>query len=34
VIGELLPTGIRPSFTEQLRIAGVALPAELFERRR
>jgi pilus assembly protein CpaF len=34
VIGELLPTGIRPSFTEQLRIAGVELPAELFERRR
>jgi pilus assembly protein CpaF len=34
VFGELLPTGIRPSFTEQLRIAGVALPAELFERRR
>ncbi|MEN8159674.1 MAG: CpaF family protein, partial [Myxococcota bacterium] len=34
VLGELLPTGIRPSFTERLRIAGVALPAELFERRR
>jgi pilus assembly protein CpaF len=34
VLGELLPTGIRPSFTERLRIAGVQLPAELFERRR
>lgn len=34
VLGELIPTGIRPSFTERLRIAGVPLPADLFERRR
>ena len=34
VMGELIPTGIRPSFTERLRIAGVPLPADLFERRR
>jgi pilus assembly protein CpaF len=34
VLGELFPTGIRPSFTERLRIAGVPLPADLFERRR
>jgi len=34
VVGELIPTGIRPSFTERLRIAGVPLPADLFERRR
>jgi pilus assembly protein CpaF len=34
VLGELFPTGIRPSFTERLRVAGVPLPADLFERRR
>jgi pilus assembly protein CpaF len=34
VMGELFPTGIRPSFTERLRVAGVPLPADLFERRR
>jgi pilus assembly protein CpaF len=34
VLGELVPTGIRPSFTERLRLAGVPLPAGLFERRR
>ena len=34
VMGELIPTGIRPSFTERLRLAGVPLPADLFERRR
>jgi pilus assembly protein CpaF len=34
VLGELIPTGIRPSFTERLRVAGVPLPADLFERRR
>ena len=34
VLGELIPTGIRPSFAERLRIAGMPLPADLFERRR
>ena len=31
VLGQLIPTGIRPSFTEKLRLAGVPLPGELFE---
>jgi len=31
VLGALLPTGIRPSFAERLRLAGVTLPASLFE---
>jgi pilus assembly protein CpaF len=31
VIGELVPTGLRPQFAEKLRVAGVALPADLFE---
>jgi pilus assembly protein CpaF len=31
VIGQLVPTGLRPSFAEQLRIAGVELSADLFE---
>jgi pilus assembly protein CpaF len=34
VLGELIPTGIRPSFAERLRLAGVPLAAELFERKR
>jgi pilus assembly protein CpaF len=34
VLGELIPTGIRPNFTERLRLAGVPLAAELFERKR
>ena len=34
VLGELIPTGIRPSFAERLRVAGLPLPADLFERRR
>jgi pilus assembly protein CpaF len=34
VLGQLIPTGIRPSFTERLRVAGIPLPADLFERRR
>jgi pilus assembly protein CpaF len=34
VIGGLVPTGIRPSFTERLRLAGIPLPAALFERGR
>jgi pilus assembly protein CpaF len=32
VLGELIPTGIRPSFTERLRVAGIPLPADLFQR--
>jgi pilus assembly protein CpaF len=32
VIAEIQATGIRPRFSEKLRIAGVELPAELFER--
>ncbi len=34
VLGELIPTGLRPSFAERLRLAGIPLPAELFERKR
>ena len=34
VLGELIPTGIRPSFAERLRLAGVPLAADLFERKR
>jgi pilus assembly protein CpaF len=33
VIGALVPTGIRPSFTERLRASGITLPASSFERR-
>jgi pilus assembly protein CpaF len=33
VLGALVPTGIRPRFAERVRLAGVALPANLFERR-
>ena len=32
VIGTFKPTGIRPKFLDRLRMAGVLLPAELFER--
>ncbi len=32
VVGTFKPTGIRPKFLEKLRIAGVLLPAEIFER--
>jgi pilus assembly protein CpaF len=33
VLGALLPTGVRPQFTERLRLSGIPLPAALFERR-
>jgi pilus assembly protein CpaF len=33
VLGALVPTGIRPRFAERVRLAGVPLPANLFERR-
>jgi pilus assembly protein CpaF len=32
VVGTFRPTGIRPRFLEQLRVAGVMLPAQLFEK--
>src|SRR6202453_1337622 len=32
VVGSFEPTGIRPKFLDRLRIAGILLPAELFER--
>jgi pilus assembly protein CpaF len=32
VIGSFQPSGIRPSFLERLRVAGILLPAEIFER--
>jgi pilus assembly protein CpaF len=32
VVGSFQPTGIRPNFLEKLRVAGILLPAELFER--
>ena len=34
VLGEMIPTGIRPSFAERLRLAGIPLSADLFERKR
>jgi len=33
VVGEIIPTGLRPNFAEKLRISGITLPADLFERR-
>ena len=33
ILSEVVPTGIRPRFTERLRYAGVELPADLFDRR-
>ena len=32
VVGSFQPTGIRPKFLDRLRVAGILLPAELFER--
>jgi pilus assembly protein CpaF len=32
IIGTFRPSGIRPRFLERLRVAGVLLPAELFEK--
>jgi pilus assembly protein CpaF len=32
VIGSFRPSGIRPGFLDRLRVAGILLPAELFER--
>ena len=33
VLGELVPTGIRPHFAKRLKLAGIELPSQLFERR-
>jgi pilus assembly protein CpaF len=33
VLAEVVPTGIRPRFAERLQLAGVELPASIFERR-
>jgi len=33
VLGEIVPTGVRPKFAEKLKLAGYPLPASLFERR-
>jgi pilus assembly protein CpaF len=33
VLADVVPTGIRPRFAERLRLAGVELPASIFERR-
>jgi pilus assembly protein CpaF len=32
VLGSFQPSGIRPKFLERLRVAGIMLPAEIFER--
>ena len=32
VIGSFQPSGIRPKFLDRLRVAGILLPVELFER--
>jgi pilus assembly protein CpaF len=32
VVGTFRPTGIRPKFMEKLRVAGILLPAEIFEK--
>jgi len=33
VQGEIEPTGLRPRFTEKLKVAGIEVPTKLFERR-
>jgi pilus assembly protein CpaF len=33
VLGAIVPTGLRPRFTDKLKIAGIELPTKLFERR-
>jgi pilus assembly protein CpaF len=32
VLGAFVPSGVRPSFTERLRVAGIVLPTGIFER--
>jgi pilus assembly protein CpaF len=31
VLGEFVPTGIRPKFSERLMAAGIRLPSDMFE---
>jgi hypothetical protein len=31
VLGEFRPTGIRPKFVDRLKVAGVSVPAGLFD---
>jgi pilus assembly protein CpaF len=31
-VGTFQPTGIRPKFLDRLRVAGIQLPGELFQR--
>ena len=31
IVGQFEPTGVRPAFTERLRVAGVELPSRMFE---
>jgi pilus assembly protein CpaF len=33
VLGEIVPTGVRPKFAEKLKLAGYPLPANLFDRK-
>jgi pilus assembly protein CpaF len=33
VLGALVPTGVRPQFSERLRLSGISLSAALFQRR-
>jgi pilus assembly protein CpaF len=32
VVGSFVPSGIRPKFLDRLRLAGIVLPGEIFER--
>jgi pilus assembly protein CpaF len=32
VVGAFTPSGIRPRFLDRLRVAGILLPGEIFER--
>jgi pilus assembly protein CpaF len=32
VVGTFRPSGIRPKFMEKLRVAGIVLPTEIFEK--
>ena len=32
VVGAFRPSGIRPKFMEKLRVAGILLPTEIFEK--
>jgi pilus assembly protein CpaF len=32
VLGEIVPTGVRPKFAEKLKLSGYSLAADLFDR--